>query len=55
MLFQTEKNMKPVNVSEAQRKAICKAIKQIKNGQFLTNEEANKEVREWLNKPFKKS
>jgi predicted transcriptional regulator len=32
------------------RKAIEEARSQIKSGQFLTNEEANKEIDEWLEK-----
>lgn len=33
-----------------QNKAIEEARQQIKNGQFLTDEQANKEVEEWLSK-----
>lgn len=33
-----------------QRKAISEARQQIKNGQFLTDEQSNKEIDEWLSK-----
>ncbi len=33
-----------------QRKAITEARQQIKNGQFLTEEQSNKEIDEWLSK-----
>jgi hypothetical protein len=33
-----------------QRKAITEARQQIKNGQFLTDEQSNKEIDEWLSK-----
>jgi hypothetical protein len=33
-----------------QRKAISEARQQIKSGQFLTDEQSNKEIDEWLNK-----
>jgi hypothetical protein len=32
-----------------QKKAISEAREQIGNGQFLTEEQANKEIDEWLN------
>lgn len=31
-----------------QRKAVIEAKQQIKNGEFLTDEQANKEIDEWL-------
>ena len=33
-----------------QRKAITEARQQIKSGQFLTDEQSNKEIDEWLSK-----
>ena len=33
-----------------QKIAIAEARKQIKNGDYLTNEQANQEIDEWLNK-----
>ena len=36
-------------LSDDQRKAIHEAKQQIKNGQFLTDEQASKEIDEWLN------
>jgi tRNA A22 N-methylase len=37
-------------LNKDQKKAISEARQQIKNGQFLTDEQANKEIDEWLNK-----
>ena len=37
-------------LSDNQKVAIDTAINQINNGDFLTNEQANKEINEWLNK-----
>ena len=37
-------------LTDDQRKAVNEARQQIKNGQFLTDEQANKETDEWLNK-----
>ncbi|QHI35822.1 hypothetical protein IMCC3317_11700 [Kordia antarctica] len=33
-----------------QKSAIAEAREQIKNGDYLTNEQANQEIDEWLNK-----
>jgi len=35
-------------LNDEQRKAIGEARQQIANGQFLTDEQANKEIDEWL-------
>lgn len=37
-------------LSEDQRKAINEGRQQIKNGQFLTEDQANNEIDEWLSK-----
>jgi len=37
-------------LNDDQKKAISEARQQIKNGQFLTEEQADKEIDEWLNK-----
>ena len=37
-------------LNEEQTNAVNEAQAQIKSGQFLTNEQANKEIDEWLNK-----
>jgi hypothetical protein len=37
-------------LSDNQKVAIDTAIDQINNGDFLTSEQANKEINEWLNK-----
>ena len=39
-----------LTLNEEQVKAVNEAQTQIKNGQFLTNEQANKEIDEWLSK-----
>lgn len=36
------------NLSNEQIEAINEAKQQIKNGEFLTNDEANREIKEWL-------
>jgi len=37
-------------LSNDQKEAISEARNQIKNGQFLNDEQANKEINEWLKK-----
>ena len=37
-------------LSEDQKNVVNEARQQIKNGQFLTDDEANKEINEWLSK-----
>jgi len=37
-------------LSDDQRKAVIEGRKQIKDGQFLTDEQANNEIDEWLSK-----
>jgi hypothetical protein len=37
-------------LSDDQKKAISEARKQIEKGQFLTNDQADKEIDEWLSK-----
>ncbi len=41
---------KPFKLSEEQNLAIEEARRQIKAGEYLTNEQANQEIEEWLNK-----
>ncbi len=43
-------NIEVYKLNDAQKKAINESREQIKNGKFLTEEEANKEIDEWLNK-----
>jgi len=38
------------NLTEEQRKAISEGREQIKNGKFLTDDEASNEIDEWLSK-----
>ena len=40
----------PYVLNDAQKKAITDARQQISEGAYLTNNEANKEIDEWLNK-----
>jgi len=42
--------MEVVKLSDQQRQAIMKGQENIKNGHFLTNEQADQEIDEWLNK-----
>jgi hypothetical protein len=37
-------------LSDEQRNVVNEARQQIKNGKFLTDDQANKEIDEWLNK-----
>jgi hypothetical protein len=37
-------------LSDNHKTAIDKAISQIENGDYLTNDQVNKEINEWLNK-----
>lgn len=37
-------------LSDEQRKAVNEAKQQIKSGKYLTDDQANKEIDEWLNK-----
>ncbi len=37
-------------LSQKHKNAIQTAINQIENGEFLTNDQADKEIDEWLNK-----
>lgn len=37
-------------LSDDQKKAVNEARQQIKNGQFLNNDQADKEIDEWLSK-----
>ena len=41
------------NLSEDQKSAVNEARQQIKNGQFLTDDEANKDINEWLRNSVK--
>ena len=50
-LFELETEDSEVyRLNDVQKKAVTEARQQIKNGQFLTEEQANKEIDEWLNK-----
>lgn len=50
-LFELEaEDIEVYKLNDDQKKAISEARQQIKNGQFLTEENANKEIDEWLKK-----
>lgn len=40
----------PYQLNEEQNSAVAEAREQIKKGDYLTNEEANQEIDEWLRK-----
>ncbi|WP_026632399.1 hypothetical protein [Dyadobacter alkalitolerans] len=40
----------PYKLSKQQKNAVAEARQQIKSGAFLTNEEADNDIDEWLNK-----
>jgi hypothetical protein len=48
--LETADNIEILKLNDDQKSAISEARQQIKNGQFLTEEQANKEVDKWLNK-----
>lgn len=50
-LLGTESDLEePLKLNNAQKVAIDEAREQIKNGSYLTNNQADKEIEEWLNK-----
>jgi hypothetical protein len=49
-LNQENKTQEDYKLSEEQNFAIKEARNQIKNGDYLSNEEADQEIEEWLNK-----
>ena len=44
------KDIEIYKLNEEQKVAISEARQQLKNGQFLTEDQANQEIDEWLNK-----
>ncbi len=51
-LLQIESELKDevYELSNQQKKAIDEGIEQLDNGQYLTNDQANAQVKEWLKK-----
>ncbi|MCO4294024.1 hypothetical protein NF867_14250 [Solitalea sp. MAHUQ-68] len=45
-----ERDIVKYDLSDVQRNAINEAKEQIKTGRFLTNDQADNEIDEWLNK-----
>jgi hypothetical protein len=50
LLEDKEESTEIHRLSTDHKKAIHKAIEEIENGNFITNEQANKEIQEWLKK-----
>ena len=51
MLYIESKSVNGVyQMSEAEREAVEDGLNQIKNGQWISNEEANRQIEEWLRK-----
>ena len=51
MLYIESKSVNGVyQMSEAEREAVEDGLNQIKNGQWVSDEEANREIEEWLRK-----
>lgn len=48
LLQMESEDIEVYKLSEGQKNAVNEARQQIKNGQFLTDDEANKEIDEWL-------
>jgi ABC-type transport system involved in cytochrome c biogenesis ATPase subunit len=48
--LETEADLSIYVLSDDQKKAIAQARAQIKQGEYLTEEESNKEIEEWLGK-----
>ena len=46
--LETTEDIEIYKLNDDQKKAISEARQQIKNGQFLTEEQSNKEIDEWL-------
>jgi hypothetical protein len=50
LLQMESEDIEVYTLSEDQKNAVNEARQQIKNGQFLTDDEANKDIDEWLGK-----
>ncbi|HEY6954977.1 MAG TPA: hypothetical protein VI385_07015 [Flavisolibacter sp.] len=49
-LFELQEPDRVYHVNDRQRKSISEAKEQIQNSQSISNEDANKDIHEWLNK-----
>lgn len=49
LLDPENENVEIYRLNEKEREAIISGIKEIENGNYQTNEQANKEIEEWLN------
>ena len=50
LLEPEEEEAEILQLSPQQRQAILEGLDDVENGRFLTNEQADKEIREWLKK-----
>lgn len=50
LLQMESEDIEVYKLSEDQKNAVNEARQQIRNGQFLTDDEANKDIDEWLSK-----
>lgn len=48
-ILEIDANERPYKLTADQKDAIDESQRQIANGEFLTNEEVEKEIEEWLN------
>lgn len=48
-LIEFETNPEPVKLTDDQKAAVDVAREQIKNGEYYTNDEVEKEIDQWLN------
>lgn len=48
LLHMESEDIELYRLSEDQKNAVNEARQQIKNGQFLTDDESNKDINEWL-------
>lgn len=50
LIEDSTEDIEKYRLSDNHKKAINKAIDQIEKGDYLTNEQSNKQIDEWLNK-----
>lgn len=50
LIDDNENDDEKYELSDNHKKAINRAVDQIENGDYLTNEQSNKQINEWLNR-----
>lgn len=45
-----QQDIEPIKLSDLQKKLLNISLEQVKRGEYLTDEEANKDIDEWFNK-----